>query len=56
VIEIRAGERLEHPGFRLLTMPWNFGDEVCEILCGYGEMHTEEFKTKLDRDSMNPMV
>ena len=54
VIEIRAGDASNIPAFAY-HHAWNFGDEVCEILWWVpGEMHTEEFKAKIDRDPTNP--
>jgi quercetin dioxygenase-like cupin family protein len=54
VIEVRAGDASNIPAFAY-HHAWNFGDEVCEILWWVpGEMHTEEFKAKLDRDAANP--
>jgi quercetin dioxygenase-like cupin family protein len=54
VIEIRAGEASNIPAFAY-HHAWNFGDETCEILWWVPrEMHTDEFKAKMDRDSSNP--
>ena len=56
VIEIRAGEASNIPALAY-HHAWNFGDEVCEILWWVpGEMHTEEFKAKLDRDAVESAV
>ncbi len=54
VIEVRVGDASNIPALAY-HHAWNFGDEVCEILWWVpGEMHTEEFKAKLDRDAANP--
>ena len=52
VIEMRAGEASNIPALAY-HHAWNFGEEVCEILWWVpGEMHTDEFKAKLDRDAV----
>jgi len=54
VIEVRAGDASNIPAFAY-HHAWNFGDETCEILWWVpGEMHTDEFKAKLDRNAADP--
>ncbi len=54
VIEVKAGEASNIPALAY-HHAFNFGDEVCEILWWVpGEMHTDEFKAKIDRNPTDP--
>ncbi len=54
VVHLKAGDAANIPALAY-HHAWNVGSETCEILWWVpGEMHTDEYKAKIDRDPVNP--